>query len=89
MQELSLEIGEAKEVVIHASPPALGSATATLVCEVAGNPGKLELALACTGALPLMELHILAEDAALTGKDIYYMRAPLHSIGLSAMTIDW
>lgn len=68
MQELSLEIGEAKEVVVHALPSALGSAAATLVCEVAGNPAVLELALACTGALPLMELHVLAEDAAVTGK---------------------
>ena len=67
MQELNLGIGEAREVVIHAAPHALGPATATLLCEVAGNPATLELALACTGALPLMELHVLAEDAVVTG----------------------
>ena len=89
MQELSLEIGKAKEVVVRAAPHALGPATATLLCEVAGNPAILELALACTGALPLMELHVLAEDAAGTGKKFTTCGRLCVLFCFVAVTVDW
>ncbi len=60
-------MGETREVLITAAPSALGPATATLLCAVAGNPAPAELAVSCVGAQPRLELSIVPEATPSAG----------------------